>query len=149
MTTDQKRKFCEALGIRLDQVKVERVPHPTKRAHMIFRVSHVRFGEASDQFEALAWKKFMDVAEKRAMLPTRCQATKRNGQPCQNAPQVGEHFCGPHLAHQPRPVHEQPAGDGNLCEAMTASGQPCRNRPQHGERFCGPHLVPRPKNQPR
>lgn len=89
MTTDQKRKFCEALGIRLDQVKVERVPHPTKRAHMIFRVSHVRFGEASDQFEALAWKKFMDVAEKRATLPHAMSGDQKERTALPgNAPQV-------------------------------------------------------------
>lgn len=86
MTNDQKQKFCEALGIRLDQVKVERVAHPTKRAHLIFRVSHPRFGEGIDQMEALAWKKFMDAAEKQTALPTRCQATKKDGQPCQNPP---------------------------------------------------------------
>ena len=149
MTNDQKQKFCEALGIRLDQVKVERVPHPTRRAHLMFRVSHPRFGEGSDQLEDRAWKKFMDAAEKQTALPTRCQATKKDGQPCRSAPQRGESFCGPHLTHQPRPSQEQPGGDGPLCEGMTASGQRCRNRPQHGERFCGPHLLQHKKQQVR
>ena len=147
MTNDQKQKFCEALGIRLDQVKVERVAHPTKRGYLIFRVSHPRFGEGIDQLEALAWKKFMDAAEKQTALPTRCQATKKDGQPCQNAPQHGEQFCGPHLTHQAKPSQNQPSSDGKLCEGMKASGQPCRNRPQQGERFCGPHLVQHQKQK--
>lgn len=141
MTAEQQRKFCEALGIRREQVQVERVPHPTKRAHMIFRVSHPRFGEGSDPYEARAWKKFMDAAEKAGPLPTRCQAIKKDGQPCGNAPQHGESFCGPHLSQGNRP-NPEPLGDaGTLCAGVTASGQPCRSRPQKGERFCGPHLT--------
>jgi len=29
--------------------------------------------------------------------PSRCSATTKKGKPCNNAPQKGEQFCGPHL----------------------------------------------------
>ncbi len=29
--------------------------------------------------------------------PARCSATTKQGKPCNNAPQKGEQFCGPHL----------------------------------------------------
>ncbi len=29
--------------------------------------------------------------------PARCRATTKKGDPCNNAPQKGEQFCGPHL----------------------------------------------------
>ena len=45
MATKEQRLFCESLGISSNRVKVERIPHPTKRAHMVHRVSHPHFGE--------------------------------------------------------------------------------------------------------
>jgi hypothetical protein len=33
----------------------------------------------------------------RSQTHVRCLATTRKGQPCNNAPQKGEKFCGPHL----------------------------------------------------
>jgi hypothetical protein len=96
-TVEQKRMFCEALGIRVDQVSVERLPHPEKRAHTIWKVSHPLFGDGAGMSEAEAWQKFFNAAEKKPALPTRCQALKKNGMPCQNAPQAGQRFCGPHL----------------------------------------------------
>ena len=32
-----------------------------------------------------------------APKPGRCRATTKKGKPCNNAPQKGEQFCGPHL----------------------------------------------------
>ena len=29
--------------------------------------------------------------------PGKCRATTNKGKPCNNAPQKGEQFCGPHL----------------------------------------------------
>lgn len=41
----------------------------------------------------------------------RCRATTSKGKPCNNAPQKGEHFCGPHLTQLgSRPsLHERPS----------------------------------------
>lgn len=33
-----------------------------------------------------------------AMAPAKCRATTSKGKPCNNTPQKGEQFCGPHLA---------------------------------------------------
>jgi hypothetical protein len=141
MTREQQRTFCEALGIRWEQVRVERVSHPEKRAHLIFKVSHPWFGEGTDQLEDRAWQKFMDAAERKGALPSRCQALKKDGQPCGNSCQAGESFCGPHMPKGAGPLQVNPAEEGALCAAATASGQPCRNKPQRGERYCGPHLA--------
>jgi hypothetical protein len=97
-TADEKKVFCDALGLRIDQVRVERIPHPTKRAHLLYKVWHPHFGEGVAALEHEAWQKFFDAAEKQPPLPTRCQARKKDGTPCQNAPQAGEQYCGPHLA---------------------------------------------------
>ena len=97
VTLEEKKVFCESLGIAVDQVRVERVPHPTKRAHFFFRVSHPLFGEGVAQLEHEAWHKFFDAARERAPLPSRCQAKTKKGKPCANVPQKGESYCGPHL----------------------------------------------------
>ncbi|MEP7114134.1 MAG: hypothetical protein ABI862_12780 [Ilumatobacteraceae bacterium] len=40
----------------------------------------------------------VDVATARqASKPGKCRATTNKGKPCNNAPQQGEQFCGPHL----------------------------------------------------
>lgn len=36
-------------------------------------------------------------AASNAPIPGRCRATTKKGKPCNNAPQKGEQFCGPHL----------------------------------------------------
>ncbi|MCC7384338.1 MAG: hypothetical protein IT384_21005 [Deltaproteobacteria bacterium] len=97
VTTDEKRLFCASIGIDISQVKVERIPDPHRRAHYLFRVSHPWFGEGVDPLEHDAWHKFFDAAEKSPPLPERCQARTKKGAPCQNAPQKGELYCGPHL----------------------------------------------------
>jgi hypothetical protein len=97
VTVDEKRLFCESLGIAVEQVKVERVPHPTKRTHMLYKVSHPWFGEGLDQLEHEAWHKFFDQAQSKPALPMRCQGKTKKGAQCQNAPQKGEIYCGPHL----------------------------------------------------
>ena len=97
ITAEDKRLFCEALGLRVDVVKVERIPHPTKRAHMLYRVWHPAFGEGVDALEHRAWEKFMDVAEKAPPLPSRCEGVTKSGERCRSAPQAGERLCGPHL----------------------------------------------------
>ncbi len=96
-TAKQKHIFCDSIGIRADQIKVERVPHPTKRAHWVYRVSHPLFGEGVAQHEDDAWQRFFSGAEKKKPLPDRCQARTKKGKPCANAPQKGESYCGPHL----------------------------------------------------
>ena len=36
----------------------------------------------------------------RAPLPGKCRATTSKGKPCNNTPQKGEQFCGPHLTQR-------------------------------------------------
>jgi len=79
-------------------VKVERIPHPTKRAHEVFRVSHPHFGQGVAALEIDAWRAFMRAAESVEPLPDRCQGVTKQGKPCSNVPQKGERYCGPHLA---------------------------------------------------
>ena len=100
MVTKEQRIFCEALGISPNSVKVERIPHPTKRAHMLYRVAHSYFGEGVAPLEVDAWRAFFRAAEAVEPLPDRCQALTKKGKPCSNAPQKGERYCGPHLAKQ-------------------------------------------------
>lgn len=97
MTNEEKKIFCEALGISLQSVTVERLPHPTKRAHTVYRVSHPHYGEATDAREEAAWRAFCDAAERKPALPVVCQAKTKKGKPCANTPQKGEIYCGPHL----------------------------------------------------
>lgn len=33
-----------------------------------------------------------------ASIPGKCRATTKKGKPCNNTPQKGEQFCGPHLS---------------------------------------------------
>ncbi len=98
MVTKEQRLFCEALGISAQSVHVERVPHPTKRAHMIYRVSHPHFGAGEAALEHDAWRAFFRAAETAEPLPDRCQGVTKKGAPCSNKPQHGERYCGPHLA---------------------------------------------------
>ena len=35
--------------------------------------------------------------ERKLSLPGKCRATTSKGKPCNNTPQKGEQFCGPHL----------------------------------------------------
>ncbi len=98
MATIEQRLFCEALGISAQRVKVERIPHPSKRAHMLYRVSHPHFGEGLAALEQDAWRAFFSAAEKTEPVPDRCQGVTKKGKPCSNAPQKGERYCGPHLA---------------------------------------------------
>jgi hypothetical protein len=39
----------------------------------------------------------MDPATREASRPGKCRATTNKGKPCNNTPQKGEQFCGPHL----------------------------------------------------
>jgi hypothetical protein len=39
-----------------------------------------------------------DVRGKEASNPEKCRATTSKGKPCNNTPQKGEQFCGPHLS---------------------------------------------------
>jgi hypothetical protein len=98
MATKEQQLFCESLGISVNRVHVERIPHPTKRAHMVYRVWHPHFGEGVAPLEHAAWRAFFREAEKKEPLPDRCQATTKKGTPCSNVPQKGEKYCGPHLA---------------------------------------------------
>ena len=45
------------------------------------------------------------AAARRAAKPGKCRATTSKGQPCNNTPQKGEQFCGPHLTqlHRGKP----------------------------------------------
>jgi len=98
VATREQRLFCEALGISVGQVRVERVAHPTKRAHTVFRVSHSYFGDGVAQLERDAWQKFFDEAQRKEPRPDKCQGTTKKGAPCASGPQKGERYCGPHLA---------------------------------------------------
>lgn len=98
MATKEQRLFCEALGISASRVTVQRIPHPTRRAHMVYRVSHPNFGEGVAALERDAWQAFFTAAEARAPLPERCEGVTKAGKPCSNVPQKGERYCGPHLA---------------------------------------------------
>ena len=100
MATKEQQLFCESIGISVNSVKVERIPHPTKRAHMLYRVSHPYFGQGEASLEFDAWRAFFRVAETKEPLPDRCQGFTKKGKPCSNVPQKGERFCGPHLAKQ-------------------------------------------------
>ena len=102
MATKEQRLFCESLGISTNSVKVERIAHPTKRAHMVFRVSHPHFGEGEASLEHEAWRAFFRAAEAKEPLPDLCQGVTKKGKPCSNAPQKGERYCGPHLAKAKR-----------------------------------------------
>ncbi len=98
MVTKEQRLFCESLGISANSVTVERIAHPTKRAHMVVRVSHPHFGEGAAALEHDAWRAFFRAAEAKGPLPDRCQAVTKKGKPCSNVPQKGERYCGPHLS---------------------------------------------------
>lgn len=100
MATREQKLFCEALGISVQAVKVERIPHPEKRAHMIHRVSHPHFGAGEAALLQDAWRAFFREAEGKEPLPDRCQGVTKKGKPCSNKPQAGERFCGPHLAKE-------------------------------------------------
>ena len=47
----------------------------------------------------------VDIAStaRKASDPGKCQATTNKGKPCNNAPQKGEQFCGPHLTQLAAP----------------------------------------------
>jgi hypothetical protein len=98
MATKEQRLFCESLGISVSRVTVERVPHPSKRAHLVYRVSHPHFGEGVAALEQDAWRAFFRAAEAKEPLPDRCEGVTKKGKPCSNQPQKGERLCGPHLA---------------------------------------------------
>jgi hypothetical protein len=102
MATKEQRLFCESLGISANSVTVERTTHPTKRAHTVFRVWHPHFGEGVASLELDAWRAFFRAAEAKEPLPDRCQGVTKKGNPCSNAPQKGERYCGPHLAKAKR-----------------------------------------------
>jgi hypothetical protein len=40
------------------------------------------------------------ATERTAPTPEKCRATTNKGKPCNNAPQKGEQFCGPHLTRE-------------------------------------------------
>ena len=43
---------------------------------------------------------------RKMLQPSKCRATTNKGKPCNNAPQNGEQFCGPHLTQLvDRPAH--------------------------------------------
>jgi hypothetical protein len=102
MATREQQVFCESLGISVNSVTVERIAHPTKRAHMLYRVSHPTFGRGEASLEYDAWRAFFRAAEAKEPVPDRCQGVTKKGQPCSNAPQKGERYCGPHLAKMKR-----------------------------------------------
>ena len=41
----------------------------------------------------------------------KCRATTNKGKPCNNAPQKGEQFCGPHLSQLVRGATQEDAGE--------------------------------------
>jgi hypothetical protein len=41
-------------------------------------------------------------AASNAPIPGKCRATTKKGKPCNNTPQKGEQFCGPHLTRLAR-----------------------------------------------
>lgn len=102
MVSKEQQLFCESLGISVNSVTVERIAHPTKRAHMVYRVSHPHFGQGEASLEYDAWRAFFSAAEKKEPLPDRCQGVTSKGKPCSNKPQRGELYCGPHLAKAKR-----------------------------------------------
>jgi hypothetical protein len=54
-----------------------------------------------------------DVARARtASKPGKCRATTNKGKPCNNTPQKGEQFCGPHLTQ----LLARPSPDGQVTE---------------------------------
>ena len=50
------------------------------------------------------------VAGRRTSNPGKCGATTSKGKPCNNAPQKGQQFCGPHITQvvAPPSTHGQP-----------------------------------------
>ncbi len=96
-TVRERRVFCDALGIKLEQVREERVADPERPYQSIWRVSHEAFGAGEHADQDQAWHRFFDAAEKAPPLPLRCQATTKSGQPCKSGPQAGQRFCGPHM----------------------------------------------------
>jgi hypothetical protein len=95
-TVRERRLFCEALGIKLEQVKEERVADAKRPLQSVWRVSHPAFGAGEHADQEQAWHRFFDVAEKAPPLPLRCEATTKDGRPCKAAPQAGYRHCGPH-----------------------------------------------------
>ncbi|MDX2380388.1 MAG: hypothetical protein QNM02_11605, partial [Acidimicrobiia bacterium] len=47
-----------------------------------------------------------------AAKPGKCRATTKKGKPCNNAPQKGEQFCGPHLTQHVARSTQGGASDG-------------------------------------
>ncbi len=141
MDAREARQFLDLLGHRGDTARLDKVAHPSKRAHWLYRATHPGVGTVEGGSDREVWKALCDLAEKQGPLPDRCEGTTKAGRPCANTPQRGERFCGSHL---PTPTSEAaPSVNPGLCEAKTKKGRQCQNAPQRGERFCGPHL-PRP-----
>ena len=107
MDRKSARQFLDLLNYRGDIAKIERVQHPEKRLHMIYRASHPGVGVSEAETEAKAWTKLCDRAEKKGPATQvdasiqvdngLCRAKTKKGRPCQNVPQKGEEYCGPHL----------------------------------------------------
>lgn len=142
MLAKEARAFLEMLGHRGDLARVQRVQHPDKRLHLLYEASHPKVGAVTATEEREAWDRLCDLAEKGGALPDRCQATKKNGEPCKNTPQRGERYCGSHLGES-APSTTAAAPVEGLCKAKTKKGRPCQNAPQKGEAYCGPHLEQR------
>ena len=138
---DYKRQMCAALGIKMHDVRVEREPHPSKRAHWVYRISHHYYGEGVAQLQEHAWNAFFSAAEKKKKkrLPDNCPAVTKTGTPCKSKPQRGEAYCGPHLPKGSTAARRTPLP--GKCQAKTKKGTPCANSPQKGELYCGPHLA--------
>ncbi len=145
MLAKEARAFLEMLGHRGDLARMNRVPHPTKKLHLLYEASHPKVGSATGVEEHEAWRRLCDLAERAGALPELCEATKKNGQPCKNPPQRGERYCGSHLGESAVAKVAPVAG---LCQAKTKKGRPCQNAPQKGELYCGPHLDQRRRSDP-
>ena len=138
MLLKEARRFFDLLGLRGDLIQVRRVAHPEKRAHTLYEATYPGLEPATASEEHVALKRLCDLAEARGPTPDHCQATKKNGQPCRNAPQRGHRYCGAHLPEAAK-VSASEAAPG-LCQGTTKKGRPCQNAPQRGEVYCGPHL---------
>lgn len=138
MDAGQARQFLELLGHRGDVARLDKVEHPSKRAHWLYKASHPGVGTVDGATDRQAWQRLCDLAEAQGPLPDVCEGKTKRREPCRNAPQRGERFCGSHLGGSA--VAPSTAASPGMCQAKTKRGRPCQNAPQRGEMFCGPHL---------
>lgn len=63
-----RQLFCEAAGLSARLLVFERIPHPTKRCHVLWRAEHPDVGEVLHATELGAWHTFCDLVERQQRL---------------------------------------------------------------------------------